>query len=105
MVVASQAVAQLRDVTVTDWVSDSSMSKLASGRLSKVLKSKSGLQLELSTGKKVSWRMPEVIANEVLSDLKAAEMSPIDEVGVEEVYDDTGREFSDEENWIFKNNW
>lgn len=28
-----------------------------------------------------------------------------DEIGVEEIYDDTNMEFSDEDNWIFKNNW
>lgn len=98
-------VEQLRDTTVTDWVSDSSMSKLASGNLSKVSKSQNGLRLDLTSGRAVNWRMPEKIADEVLRDLKAAQFNPMDEIGVEEMYDDTGRDFSDEENWIFKNNW
>jgi hypothetical protein len=102
-------VEQLSDTTITDWVSDSSMSKTAHGSLSKVSKSKNGLQLDLSTGKKVNWRMPENIANEVIESLKwiqdvcnVAQSIYTDEIGVEEIYDDR---FTDEELWLQKNNW
>lgn len=105
MVVAAQVVSQLQDPTVMDWVSDSSMSKTAHGKLSRVTKSKNGLGLELSTGRVVNWRMPEKIANEVMADLRAAEINPTDEIGVEEVYSEDIREFTDEELWLQKNNW
>lgn len=105
MVTAALVLSQLQDSTVTDWVSDSSMDKLRSGRLAKVLKSKNGLGLELSTGRKVNWRMPEKIADEVLAGLKAAEMNPTDEIGVEEIYREENEPFSEQEEWLLKNNW
>jgi hypothetical protein len=102
MLVVAQIVHQLVDTTVTDWVSDSSMSKTAHGKLLKVEKSKNGLCLSLSTGKKVNWRMPESLADEVLNDLRAC-VNPVDEIGVEEVYQEPA--FTEAEEWMLKGNW
>ena len=71
MVTASQVVSQLQDNTVTDWVSDSSMSKLVYGRLSRVVKNDKGITLVLSNGRKVNWRLPAKIADQVISDMRS----------------------------------
>ncbi len=71
MVTASHVVSQLKDNTVTDWVSDSSMSKLVYGRLSRVVKNDKGITLVLSNGRKVNWRLPAKIADQVISDMRS----------------------------------
>lgn len=40
-----------------DWVSDGSMSKIVRGRLKSIQSGRSGLELILTNGRQVSWRM------------------------------------------------
>ena len=79
MVFANDVTHQLRNSDPTDWVSDSSMSKLVSGRFDRADLSKNGLRLTLDTGKTVNWRMPERVAKYVLEDLYGPEPLPFTE--------------------------
>lgn len=92
MVMVSEVVSQLQDNTVTDWVSDSSMSKLVYGRLSRVVRNDKGITLVLSNERKVNWRLPAEIADQVISDMRSRQ-------------EDADYAFTKEEEWLQKGNY
>jgi hypothetical protein len=68
------------------------MSKLVYGRLSRVVRNDKGITLVLSNERKVNWRLPAEIADQVISDMRSRQT-------------DADYAFTKEEEWLQKGNY
>lgn len=68
--VMSDILLQLLDPTIDSWVSDGSMSKLVYGKLVCIHMTPKGIMLILNNGRKVSWRMSQKKAQEIIDYMK-----------------------------------